>query len=286
MSRVLAVLAVMWLVTLAGCSTRQYDADYDKAVAEYLEDAPFAVLQGQASASEFADGRVVARMPEGFAAVTPPPVVEGQPAVRLDASRLRPAFLETLPGHGGTSELVASTVEAVQMPISVAVWALTASGGSREALEKSLLDRARADESFGPWQEGWAWRDQPVQVLPRHRAANGDAGPEAWRVLSLEGGQPFETVGFGNREIKRVEAACELWLSAEPVDGIRTLMVWRVPKPVAGTLPMAVGQLAEAVARTVAIRRPAPAGEGQGPPANAPVAAPAAAPTAEPATNF
>jgi hypothetical protein len=61
----------------------------------------------------------------------------------------------------------------------------------------------------------------------------------------------FEGVVAGNVEFKRWEGSCEIWLSADPDEAVRTLLVWRLPQQVAEGLPMPLERLAEVVARTV-----------------------------------
>jgi hypothetical protein len=225
-------LATIALITLgvAGCSLATYDADYAKAVEQYREAAPLAVLQP--SPAEFAEGRIQVRLPGGFTAI----------AGQADPSRLRPAFLEKLPGYQGTYERQV-TANAVELPVSVAVWSIPTRGRSRADLEKSLLERARGDEAFKNAAPSWVDRE----VSP------AAGGPAAWRVLSLTGPQQFESVAAGIQQYKRWEAACDLWLSANQDGDIRTLLVWRVPATVAAELPVPLPELAATVARTVTL---------------------------------
>jgi hypothetical protein len=238
-----------FLISLAvlatGCSTGRYDADYAKALSAYRDAAPFAVLQPQPVA--FASSRVSMRLPRGFTEVVDgPPLVEGGPPVKPDPSRLRPPFLAELPGYQATHEQRFAT-DGAELQAAVAVGVLPASAG-RAAIEKTLLEQARADESFKGDSQGWA--DRPVE--PR------DGGPRDWRVLTLVGPQVFESVVAGNPEYKRWDGTCEIWLSADPQQELITVLAWRVPEKAAGSLPVPLSQLAETVARTVAIG-PAPA---------------------------
>lgn len=224
---------------VAGCSAGRYDADYEKALTAYRDAAPFAVLQPQPA--EVAS-RVTIRLPLGFATVVDgPPLVEGGPPVKPDASRLRPPFLSELPGYQTTHEQ-RFAVEGAELPAAVAVGVLPASDG-RAAVEKTILEQAGADEAFKGRGQSWADRE----VEPR------DGGPRAWRVLTLVGSQVFESVVAGNPEHKRWDGTCEIWLSADPKQELITVLAWRVPEKVAGSLPVPLSQLAEAAARTVAI---------------------------------
>lgn len=241
---------------VAGCSTSHYDADYAKALAAYRDAAPFAVLQPQPA--EFAAGRVTLRLPLGFTEVVDgPPLVEGGPPVKPDPSRLRPPFLAELPGYQATHER-RFPAEGAELPAAVAVGALPASAG-RAAIEKSIMEQARADEAFKDDRQAWADR----QVEPR------GGGPREWRALTLVGPQVFESVVAGNQEYKRWDGTCEIWLSADPQQELITVLAWRVPEKVASSLPVPLPQLAEAAARTVSIG-PAPSAPVAGEPATEP----------------
>lgn len=246
---------VTMLLGAVGCSVAPYDADYAEAVARHREAAPFAILQP--APTDFAAGRVAVRVPVDFSLVVPPaPPAEGQPPpVPLHTSRLRPDFLETLAGYQGTVEKRLAA-ENVELPVSVAVWALPAADRPRAALEKSILDKVRSDEAFKAGSVQW----QDREVKPR------DGGPATWRVLSLAGPQVFEGVVAGNPEVKRRDGSCELWLSADPVEDLRVMLVWRVPETLTGSLQVSPAEAAETVARTVTIRPPPAGGE---PPAEA-----------------
>jgi len=229
-----AVLAV-------GCSVGRYDADYAEAVAAFEEQAPFAVLQ--AEPAELAAGGFRLRLPAGFLPLSPPPPpAEGQPADRLDPSRLRPPFMPDFPGYGQTFERRFAVGNA-EFPWSLAIGVIPSATLPRRQVETLIADKARAAESFASQKP--AWEDREVV------AANG--GPTAWRVLSLAGQQIFETVVAGNEEHKRRAGVCEFWLSADPDRDQQILLAWRYPDEVVELMPVAPPQLAETVARTVFI---------------------------------
>lgn len=247
----MSLFRVCLVVMVAGCSAGRYDADFAKALSAYRDAAPFAALQSQPTT--VAAGRVSLCPPLGFMEVADgPPLVADGPPVKPDPCRLRPPFLAKLPGYQATFErrLVAETA---QLPVAMAIGVLPASAG-RMAIEKSMLEQARADDGFKTG--GPVWSDR--QVEPR------DGGPRAWRVLTLVGPQIFESVVAGNPEYKRWDGTCEIWLSADPQQEVITVLAWRVPEKVAGSLPVPLSQLAETAARTVAV----------GPAESAPAAAP------------
>lgn len=240
----LALLAAI----VAGCSTSRYDADYAKALSAYRDAAPFAVLRPQPAS--FPSGRVSVRVPLGFVEVVDgPPVVADGPPVKPDPSRLRPPFLSELPGYKGTYEQ-RMVAEGAELPVAVAVGELPATAG-RAAVEKTILEQARADEAFKSGSQAWVDRE----VVPR------DGGPRVWRVLTLVGPQIFESLVAGNQEYKRWDGTCEIWLSADPQQEVIAVLAWRVPEKLSVSLPVPLPQLAEAAARTVVIGPAPPAAE-------------------------
>lgn len=238
--------APLALVLLAGCSTGRYDADYAKAVAAYRDAATFAVLQAQPAV--FSSSRVLIHLPVGFGPVQDgPPAAEGDPPLAADPSRLRPPFLAEFPGFEAAHEQRLAA-EGTELPVAVTIGVLPASAG-RAAVERTILEQARADEAFTG--EKLAWADR--QLEPR------DGGPRAWRVLTIVGPQIFESRVAGNPEHKRWDGTCQIWVSADPQQELLIILAWRVPEKLAGSLPVPLSQLAETAARTVAIGPAAPA---------------------------
>jgi hypothetical protein len=234
-------IAVWMLLGTSGCSTSRYDADYARAVEAYREAAPFAVLEQTPRSLESKVVNVSLRIPIGFLAVEDgPPAAEGGPPIKPDRSRLQPPFLIDFPGYRGTFERQLSA-GGTELPISLAIGSVPAGSRTRAEIEASIAGQARSDEAFGKADLTWA-----------DRAAESVAGgPAAWRVLSLSGPQMFEGVVAGNVEFKRWEGSCEIWLSADPDEAVRTLLVWRLPQQIAEGLPMPLERLAAIVARTV-----------------------------------
>ena len=228
-------------VLAAGCSVGRYDADYAEAVAAFEERAPFAVLR--ADPAKVGSGSFMLRLPAGFLPLSPPPPpAEGQPAARLDPSRLRPPFLPDFPGYDQTFER-RFVVGNVEYPWSLAIGVIPSATQPRRQVEALLADKARADESFAGQKP--AWEDREVVAV--------EGGPTAWRVLSLPGQQVFETVVAGNEEHKRRAGVCEFWLAADPDCDQQLLLAWRYPDEVVELMPVTPPQLAKTVARTVAV---------------------------------
>ncbi len=253
------VLAVAFslLISVGGCSSGRYDADYARAIDAYREAAPFGIL-GQTPASLTSKVAAVSlRLPEGFVAVEDgPPAQDGGPQTEPDPTRLRPPFLSDLPGYRGTFERRVSA-NGTELPLSVAVAVRPAGGLERGEIEAAILRQVRADEAFADAEVAWA--DRTVKPSA--------GGPAAWRVLSLQGPQIFESTVAGNVEYKRWDGRCDIWLSAEPDEAVRTTLVWRLPQLAEGALPLPPDRLAEVVARTVAAEAVEPPLEEDVPPA-------------------
>jgi len=238
------LLIGLGLGTTAGCFVGGYDAQYAEAIKAFEESAPFAVLRPEAAVVE---PGIRLRLPEGFASLSDQPAADaGQPAEKPDPSRLRPPFLPDLSGSDQTFERRFS-VAGTEFPYSLAVWAIPAAK-PRQAIEGAILQAARADESFADTKP--AWEDRAIVPIA--------GGPAAWRVLSLDGPQIFETVLAGSEAYQRHPGLCELWLSADPDRERQLLLVWRYPESVAPLLAIPPAEIAATVARTVTIE---PAGD-------------------------
>ena len=232
------LLIGLGLGTTAGCFVGGYDAQYAEAIKAFEESAPFAVLRPEAAVVE---PGIRLRLPEEFSSLS------DQPADKIDPSRLRPPFLRDLPDDQQTFERRFS-VAGTEFPYSLAVWVIPAAK-PRQEIEGAILQRARADDSFADTKP--AWEDRAIVPVA--------GGPASWRVLSLNGPQIFETLLAGSSEYKRHPGICELWLSADPDRERQLLLVWRYPESVAPLLAIPPAEIAETVARTVAIE---PAGDG------------------------
>ncbi len=250
-------LAFSVFIAAGGCSSGRYDADYARAVAAYREAAPFGILEPTPVTLTSEVATVSLRLPEGFLAVEDaPPAQEGGSPIKPDPSRLRPPFLTDLPGYRGTFERRVSAA-GTELPVSLAVAVRPAGGLPRGEIEAAVLRQVRADEAFA--DATIVWTDRTVKPAV--------GGPAAWRVLSLEGPQIFESVVAGNVEYKRWDGRCEIWLSAEPDEAVRTMLVWRLPQLTEEALPLPPERLTEVVARTVAAAAVDPPPEEDEPPA-------------------
>ncbi len=231
-------------ILIAGCSAARYDAKYAKRIETYRAEAPFAYLQ---PTPESVAGRLELRLPREFAAVPrrgeqldeTTGERKDQPT---DPSRLRPPFIDQFPGSADTFER-RLTADNAEYAASVAIGIVPGDGKQVAAIEAAILRQVQADDAFKGGDETWESRE----LVPNA------GGPSTWRVLSLRGPQIFEGVVATMVEFKRQPGLCEVWVSADPDQERTAVIAWRCPDAIAGSLDTPLSQLAELVARTVAI---------------------------------
>lgn len=220
------VLLVCCGPMIGGCSSSAYDREHAERFRAYGSAAEFAPLANESTA--LADGAVSLRLPREFRDQVD------------DVKEATPAFLRDFPGFVAAYRSM-RTEGGTQFPVAVVVGVVPAAERRREDVKRTILAQVRADESF----QKAAWDEKPRQV-------QDDAGqPRAWDVLTLDGDQPFELVSAGSPVEKRQAGVTEIWVSAEPRQKACVVLAWRVPKDVAGAVPLAT--LAPLTARTVAI---------------------------------
>lgn len=243
-------LGVVFLLA-AGCSAARYDAEFAKQAETYRAEAPFSYL---VRAPESVGGKVELRLPKEFATVPRrqrklDETTGEEKDAPTDPSRLRPPFLDQFPGYLDTYER-RLTVDNAEYAVSIAIGAVPGDGKQVGAIETAILRQAQDDDAFKDGGQAWESRD----VLPIA------GGPAAWRVLNLRGPQIFEGIVATMPEYKRQPGVCEIWLSADPEQETTTIIVWRCPDAIAGSLETPVPRFAELVARTVTVP-PEPAGD-------------------------
>jgi hypothetical protein len=227
-------VATLWAaVSLVGCSSRSYEADYQRRVSDFRGDSVFATLAP--TPTDFLDGRVRLRLPSEH---TTPNEDDGTKI------RAKPPFVRDFPGYVGAFEKIV-TVGNEQLPAVLTVGIVPTSLRRHAEVEKVILEQVRRDESFpkADWERG------------REVVATA-GGPTTWDVLSLAGSQEFEIVVGGNPDYKKLPGRCEIWVSADPRQEFCTVVAYRVPDPLADQLPTGVPQTVELVARSVAIVDP------------------------------
>jgi|688.fasta_scaffold31704_10 hypothetical protein len=218
--------AILIPAFLAGCSASRYEVEYAERVGAYRHDADFACLAAEPTA--FADDRMRLRLPRQFASQVPPDA---------DPSRLKPPFVKDFPGFVVSHEaMLQSTTTRLPATLSIGVWR-----GKQADVEKTILAQVVADEAFAAAKPRW----DKVTVT-------GSGGePAAWSRLTLGDKQLFESVVAGNPELKKWDAACQIWVLAGPRQDLGAVLAWRVPTEMAGKLDVPLDMLASTVARTV-----------------------------------
>jgi hypothetical protein len=227
-------VATLWAaVGLVGCSSRSYEADYQRRVSDFRGDSVFATLAP--TPTDVLDGRVRLRLPSEH---TTPKEDDGTKI------RAKPPFVRDFPGYVGAFEKI-FTVGNEQLPAVLTVGVVPTSLRRHAEVEKVILEQVRRDESFpkADWERG------------REVVATA-GGPTTWDVLSLAGSQEFEIVVGGNPDYKKLPGRCEIWVSADPRQEFCTVVAYRVPDPLADQLPTGVPQTVELVARSLAIVDP------------------------------
>lgn len=213
---------------LAGCTSRPYEQDYQRRVADFRGSAVFASLAG--NPTDFADGRLRLRLP----ALLGPPAEDDGTKIRA-----RPPFVRDFPGFAAAFEKLL-TANNMQLPAVLTVGVVPAAERRHPEVERAILEQVRRDESFPKvdWERG-----RSVEPIA--------GGPAVWDVLTLVGSQEYESIVAGNPDYKRWPGRCEIWVSADPKQEICTVLALRVPDDIANQLPVTVPDMIELVARTV-----------------------------------
>jgi len=224
----------MALVCVGGCTTGEYQKEYESRIRSFRGESIFAVL-GSKPIPIGEDGRVEVRPPRQLG---PQQDDEGAKI------RARPPFVKNFPGYSISYEKVLSA-GTPQLPVVLTLGAVPSSLKRFGEVEREILEQVRSDEAFSKaeWQKG-------KTVQP------GAGGPATWDVLSLKGQQEFASLVAGSPEYKKWPGVCEIWVSADPKQEYCTVLALRVPDDIAGQLELPPEQLAELVASSVRILPP------------------------------
>lgn len=207
---------------------------------------------------QFAGGRMQLRVPKLFSSEKAP----------------KPAFLKDLDGFGVALEGMRAVVEnnGEQMPIGLAVWALTDESSPIEEVKNKIIAMVRAQKHPAFANPQWATVDEP------------GGGPSSWAVMTLAGQQPFDRMPAGEkggRQSKNTSGKTQIWVGADPEKKVCAVLVWSVPEELSAAVPL--DDYARFVARTVTMKpgaEPAPAAAdapADKPPADKPAASKPAA---------
>ena len=240
------LLAAIGLVAAAGCLSGSYDEAFSGSLQRYRQDGEFQRLHRDPK--ELAGGRLRLRVPKLFQ----------EEDATGENERSKPPFLMDFPGFCVAYQSLLDA-DGAKSPVVLSVGALADKESGLEDLKKRILNQVQKEQAFA--KAAWA--------VPEGKS--DPAGKTAWIVLKLMGPQPFDRVNNGVTEPKSSEGETQVWASSDPETKVAAVLVWRVPKELSETVPLA--ELAGLVARTVEFKpaaEPAPAGA-------APDGAPAAA---------
>lgn len=222
------------LVCAGGCTTGEYQKDYESRIRSFRGESIFAVL-GSKPIPIGDDGRVEVRPPRQLG---PQQDDEGAKI------RARPPFVKNFPGYSISYEKVLSA-GTPQLPVVLTLGVVPSSLKRFGEVEREILEQVRGDEAF-----------PKAEWLKNKTVQPGAGGPATWDVLSLKGQQEFESLVAGSPEYKKWPGVCEVWVSADPKQEYCTVLALRVPDDIAGQLELPPEQLAELVASSVRILPP------------------------------
>lgn len=238
------------VVVAAGCSSGRYDADYAKAVSEHRTRAEFSRLQE--TAVDLADGRVRVHPPKSLPDLLKEngadprfPAGEDGQSKPIAPKRLRPPFLESPP------PLLSIAAEGLfgqangKLPATLSLAAVPVTEMSEADLGKNILARLRKEEAFDTAKPEW----QSLEVIDRTGATRN------WRVLEVHGSQRIDRfVGAKEPNEDPIDTTIAIWLSADRDQEFCTVLVWRVPDEIKGSVGLE--EIAPLVARSVSIAPP------------------------------
>lgn len=227
-------LAAIALVAAAGCLSGRYDEDLRGSLQRYREDGEFQRLHREPKS--LAGNRLLVRVPKLFTDEDD----TGQ------KERSKPVFLKDFPGFCVAYQALLSA-DGAQLPVVLSVGAPIDKESGLEDLKKMILNQVQKEASFA--KAAWSAVDgQPAA-----------GGKSPWSVLKLAGQQPFDRVNNGVTEPKNSEGETQVWVASDPETKVAAVLVWRVPKELAATVPL--DELAGLVARTVEFKAPGEPGE-------------------------
>lgn len=213
---------LLCLVSLGGCLSGGYDADFRKSATRYTQDSEFQRLNPEPHRLE--NDRLSLRIPRLFQSTDEKGAKE----------RSKPPFLADFPGLCIAFEAMLDAADA-KLPVVLSVGVLTDGNAVLDTIKSKILGQVRKDPTFA--NEAWTANVQPAGVQT------------SWSVLKLRGPQFFEREIAGNTERKSTEGETQVWVACDPEKQVAAVLVWRVPQEVAATV--ALEELAELVVRTV-----------------------------------
>jgi len=226
-------LLTVALLATTGCLSGTYDQAYLESTYRYRDESEFQRLHKEPQS--LATGRLLLRVPKLFTAQ--------DTAGTKDQSI--PPFLQDFPGFQ-IAHKTYKDAGGAKMAAVLSVGGVLDAESAPEKLKERILNQVRQEKAFA--QASWG-------------ATDGAGGGNAWSVLKLVGPQPFDRVNNGVTETKSDDGETQVWLASDPDAKVSAILVWRVPGPLAATVPLE--ELADLVARKVEFLPPAePAPDG------------------------
>jgi len=228
------VVVALLSVTLAGCHSGGYDADYRARLQKYRQEGEFSLLHREPKS--LVGGRVLVRVPKAFTAQDE----------KGEKKQSKPPFLQDIPGFAGAYETLVEA-DGAKVPAVLSIGVTVDNDSNLDDIKKKILAQVQKQKAFE--KEAWG-------------KAEGEAGADgqpAWSVLRLAGPQPFERVKDDNVVTEDAPGTTEIWVAADAGAKVATVLVWRIPQQAEAAVPLQ--QLAGLVSRTVEMKAAAPAGE-------------------------
>lgn len=239
--RVLGLAAAACLPLAAGCLSGSYDAAHTQSLGRYRDAGDLQRLHPEPRS--LADGRLRLRVPKIFT------------TEKTD----KPPLLGDLPGYRVTVQELLDAGDGAKMPATLSIWAAVDEASGLDDTKKQILTKIQAQKDPAFANPSWSTVDE------------SRGGPSSWAVMTLQGQQPFDRLAAGEqaaKETKSTDGTTRIWVAADPASKVCTVLMWRVPRELAGQ----VDDFVPLVARTVEMK----AAEQPAAPADAAPAAPAA----------
>lgn len=240
-ARLSVALVAGCLLAAGGCFSGTYDDAHTKSLSRYRDAGDLQRLHPEPKS--LADGRLRLRVPKIF----------------TKEQTEQPPILDDLPGFRVTVQEFFDAGDGAKMPATLSIWAALDEAAGLDDTKKLILTKIQAQKDTAFANPSWSTVDEPR------------GGPSSWAVMTLQGQQPFDRLAAGEqsaKETKSTEGTTRIWVAADPASKVCTVLMWRVPRELAGQ----VDDLVPLVARTVDMNTAGPPAA----PADAAPAAPAA----------
>lgn len=222
-ARLSMALAAGFLLAAGGCFSGSYDAAHTQSLSRYRDAGDLQRLHPEPKS--LADGRLRLRVPKLF----------------TKEQNAQPPILDGLPGFCVTVQELLDAGDGAKMPATLSIWAAVDEAGGLDDMKKQILTKIQAQKDPAFANPSWSTVDEPR------------GGPSSWAVMTLQGQQPFDRLAAGEqaaKETKSTDGTTRIWVAADPASKVCTVLMWRVPRELAGQ----VDDFVPLVARTVEMK--------------------------------